>query len=66
MTFLGILLTLFLIGSLFAFIFNGLFSSYSHPMTESQKKRKRYIGWYAILGLFVLLAFTFFNEDFYQ
>jgi hypothetical protein len=65
MTFLGILLILFLIGSLFAFIFRGTLSQYSYPMNESQKKRDSYFGWYALLGFLVLLIFTFFNEDFY-
>jgi len=37
MTFLWILITLVLIGSLFAFIFRGFFSDDMHPMTESQK-----------------------------
>jgi hypothetical protein len=64
-TLLWILITFFLIGSLFAFIFRGTLSQYSYPMNVSQKKRDSYFGWYALLGLFVLLLFTFFNEDFY-
>ena len=66
MTFLWILITLVLIGSLFAFLFRGLFSDDMHPMTESQKKKDSYFGWYALVGLGLILYLVIFNGDSYR